>query len=75
MTVPEDKLPKFPMMFNGNGIQGADEDECVEDTYFRLIIESEFFHTMDDDPEDQELFMLLLGQACIDWVVRRKGDY
>lgn len=70
MTVPEDKLPKFPMMFNGNGIQGADEDECVEDTYFRLIIESEFFDTL--EPDDRELFLLAIAQSCIDWVLQRK---
>jgi hypothetical protein len=55
-----------------SGIEGGDPDEAVEDTYFRLIIESPFFKQL--DPDDQEGFLLYLAQACIQWVQERK-DY
>lgn len=70
MTIPDDSLPKFTPLINLAGLEAAHEDECVEDTYFRLIIESEFFDTL--DPDDRELFLLAIAQSCIQWVLDRK---
>jgi len=58
-------------MVNMNGIEGANEDEAVEDTYFRLIIESPFFDDL--DPDDRELFLTEIARRCLDWVLDRKN--
>jgi hypothetical protein len=66
-------FPDFTPLHNSfAGIEGANEDETVEDTYFRLIIESPFFDDL--DPEDRELFLLTIAQSCIQWTLDRK-DY
>lgn len=59
----------FAPMFNGNGLEEANEDESVEETYFRLIIESPYFDAMDS--ENREMFLLSLAQECISWVQDR----
>ncbi len=54
------------------GIEAGNVDEAVEDTYFRLMIESPFFDNLDS--EDRELFLLTIAQSCIQWTLDRK-DY
>jgi hypothetical protein len=55
--------PNFTPMFNGNGLEAAEEDEGVEDTYIRLIMNTSFIYDMED--EDRESFMLSLAQQII----------
>lgn len=71
----DDPIPihlQLEPLINGAGLEGANEDECIEDTYSRLIIESPFFKQL--DPDEQEGFLLYLAQGCIQWVMERK-DY
>lgn len=52
--------------------EGGNVDEAIEDTYFRLIIESSFFDHLNS--EDREIFLLTIAQSCIQWTLDRK-DY
>lgn len=61
----------FPVHFNGNGLQDSQPDETVEDTYFRLIIESPLFDGWDST--EREMFLLELAQNCISWVQDRNN--
>lgn len=64
--------PAFtPMHNNTTALEAAQEDEAVEETYFRLIIESPTFDIM--DPRDREMFLLELAQQCITWVQDREN--
>lgn len=65
-------LPHFtPIYNNTSGLEGAREDEAVEETYFRLIIESPTFQWIAEN-DDPELFLLGLMQECITWMSTRK---
>jgi hypothetical protein len=59
--------PFHPIHNNESGLERADCDESVEETYFRLIIESPVFEWIkaNDDPA---MFLLELAQQCISWV-------
>lgn len=66
IMTPGDDKPVFTMMFNGNGLEAAQPDEAVEETYFRLIIESGFFDNL--DPNERELFLIGLMQEMLTWL-------
>jgi hypothetical protein len=67
-------MTEFTPLHNSSfsGIEGGDPDEAVEDTYFRLIIESPLFKQL--EPDEQEIFLITLAQNCLQWVMERK-DY
>lgn len=53
-------------MHGGNGLEGAQEGESVEDTCLRLITNTSFFLAMNQ--RDQDIFLLELATQCIYWV-------
>ena len=56
---------------NESGLERADCDEAVEETYVRLILESPTFQwTLEHD--DAELMMLGIAQECLGWIASRK---
>lgn len=61
-----------PVHNNTAALEAAEPDECIEETYFRLIIESPTFDAMNS--EDREMFLLELAQNCVTWVQQRR-DY
>lgn len=63
--------PFHPIHLNTSGLERADCDEAVEETYVRLIIESATFQwTLEND--DAELMMLGIAQECLGWIASRK---
>lgn len=58
-----------PIHNNASGLEGALEDEGVEDTYFRLIIESLTFDSMNHD--ERETLLLEIANRCTAWVLDR----
>jgi hypothetical protein len=68
-----DGLPDFtPIHNNTSGFEGAEYDEGIEETCFRLIIECPTFDQL--DPEERKMFLLEIAQQCITWVQNRH-DY
>lgn len=59
-------MPVFTIMHGGNGLEEAQVDEAVEETYFRLIIESAYFDAM--IPDERELFLIGLMQEMLTWL-------
>lgn len=59
-------LPEMPDLPDFSSITGGLPDESVEETYFRLIIESAYFDGL--DPNEREALLLELAQQCITWV-------
>ena len=67
------RWPEFtPIHQNDSGLEAANEDESVEETYFRLILESVTFDRMNS--QDKEMFLLEIAAQCIHWVQNRH-DY
>ena len=72
MSTDHTDRPIFtPMHNNTFALEASQPDESVEETYFRLIIESPTFDAL--DPPDREQFLLTLAQQCIAWVQDREN--
>jgi hypothetical protein len=65
-------LPDYrPIHNNDSGFEAAVEDEAVEETCFRLIIECPTFDTM--EPREREKFLLQIAMYCIAWTMDREN--
>jgi len=65
-------MPMFtPIHNNDSGFEAAEVDESIEETCFRLIIESPVFDCM--NPREREMFLIEIAQLCITWVQDREN--
>lgn len=59
-------------LINGNGFEQAEEDESPEETVVRCLRGSYFMVSLEDEPEEQDMFLLSLATELINDVLRRK---
>jgi hypothetical protein len=65
-------LPDFtPIHNNSSGFEAAQVDESIEETCFRLIVESTVFDNL--TPDEREMFLADIALYCIAWIRDRKN--